>query len=231
MEDQADDGSLASKDDGGTRTHLCTCIMIQYRITDDCQWANIMAQGPLPQRICIFGSAATVLSERRLMHSSPDWSPHDLDVFESSLSVDFDSMVAMLVHRHSTICETSIVRRRCRYDVIDVTTSNSQHAPSFIKLPPMSSAGDVVQKFNTGNCTPIIVDEDALRVKMPQEVASSIRNRSMRSVVRRITPSHIIVALSISEDDESCAQISISITCLHSRDIRSSNSRRYPRER
>lgn len=191
-----DDGSSTNIDDGGTFTYLCTRIisggMTKCRITDTCPWSNIMALVPLSPNIFISGSAATWLAERSLMRSTPDWSPHDVDVFACLPSVDFDSMVAICVHRLSTNCEISIVRPRGRYEIIDVTTSNSPYTLSFIRCPPMSRAGDVVQQFDINICTPVIVQEDgALWVNMTNDVASSICDRRMRCVVRKKNPAYL----------------------------------------
>ncbi len=195
MAEQAAKGDTS--DDGGTGSYLCTMKMsggmTQYRIMEDCPLSRFIAQIPLSLHVFISGSAATWMAERSLFHNTiPDWKPHDIDIFACLPSADFNNMVDRYVHRHSSNCETTVQRRGCRHDVVDVTMSNCPYTKSFIRCPPHSSASDVVQHFDINICTPVIISEDgALWVQMSNDVASSIRDRRMRCVVRKRNPEYL----------------------------------------
>ena len=192
MAEKAAEGDSCS--DVGTGTYLCTMKMsggwTQYRITEDCPLLRVMAQIPLTYGIFISGSAATWMAERSLSHSVPDWNPNDIDVFACLPTTEFNIMVDRYVHMLSTHCEAT-VQRRCS-SVVDVAFANCPYTQSFIRCPPLSSADDIVQNFDINICTPIIVTEDkALWVKMKNDVASSIRDRRMRCVVRKRNPEYL----------------------------------------
>jgi hypothetical protein len=159
--------------------------MIKFQI-DDCPWWHVLVQVPLSRRVFISGSAATWIAERSLLNSTPEWTPHDIDIFACLPSVEFENMVSMYVHRHTTSCDISIERRQIRHDVVDITIANCRYIKSFIRCPPHCSASDVVQQFDIDICTPYIVHENGtFWVEMSATVADGIRNRCMNCVVRK----------------------------------------------
>ena len=166
--------------------------MIKFRIIDDSPLSDVLSQVPLSERIFISGSAATWMAERSLHKATPNWYPRDIDIFACLPAVDFEDIVAKFVHRHTSNCETTIARRPTPRDVVDVTTSNCRYTKSFIRCPPHSSAGDVIQQFDLDICTPLIVVENGTHwVQMTKDVAASILNRRMHCVVRKTNPAYL----------------------------------------